>query len=295
MDEKKSETEQAEETSPASRRGFLKIMGATAAAVSGSQLVPDSAVAAAASGEPQIALDVVDYIDGHYVLAARSAHLVAGMPTSGSPLRLRDGLKIELTSGRAEIREDRYTGAILLKPGAGEVVRARATAPARSAAAALVGSNTDRTVGGPEAAVGYDAKGLPPGQLLTDAAGGGACKASGSPTELRALMAPMTEHLSAERRAVVESLAGDGYRTSLRVRAAIMGNVIPLAPDQRAIHWRHARYYGYEAMLGLLRFTYNTGSRSTLSMQGRGRDFYPPPDSTRSTAGWRCSTSDSPG
>src|SRR6186713_159402 len=100
------------------RRDVLKAAGITAAAVGASQLAGQSAASAApgagsasvAASAAPLRLEVVDFVDGHYVVEARVAN------GTGGALRMRDGLKIEVTAGRAEVIEDPYTGDILVKP-----------------------------------------------------------------------------------------------------------------------------------------------------------------------------------
>jgi hypothetical protein len=219
----------------------------------------------------------VDYVDRHYVLAAVPAGVRRGMWDGRNPLRLSDGLRIELTQGRAEVRQDKYTGAILLKPGPGEVVEARAVAEAGSVAARLAGSTSGRAVAGESTAIGYDAGAIPVHQLSIGSAGGGACAATvSSASSLKAALEPMTAHLTAERRAAILDSLKDDYPVTLRVRATVLGNVIPVSPTERQIQWRHARYYGVEDILGLLRFTYDSQAPSVLSMKAaNGANFFP--------------------
>ncbi|KOX21761.1 hypothetical protein ADK67_25780 [Saccharothrix sp. NRRL B-16348] len=266
----------------ADRRGFLRMVGAGAAAVGVGQLAGQATASAApsaeaSSGDPHIALRVVDYVDRHYVLAAVPAGVRPGMWDGRNPLRLSDGLRIELTKGRAEVRQDKYTGAILLKPGSGEVVEARAVAEAGTTAARLAGSTGSRAVAGEPTAVGYDAGAIPAYQLSVVAAGGGACASMlSSASSLKAALEPMTAHLSEDRRKAVFDSLKDDYPVNLRVRATVLGNVIPVSPTERQIQWRHARYYGVEDILGLLRFTYDAQAPSVLSMKAaNGADFFP--------------------
>lgn len=84
-----------------SRRDFLRMAGATAAAAGGTSLLGTSPAAAEDAG-PAVALEVVDYVDGCYVLSARPA-LAGTAGAKGTGLRLRDGLKVEIRAGQAQV------------------------------------------------------------------------------------------------------------------------------------------------------------------------------------------------
>jgi hypothetical protein len=258
------------------RRDVLKAAGITAAAVGASQLAGQSAASAApaaaseAAGAP-LRLEVVDFVDGHYVVEARVAN------GAGGALRMRDGLKIEVTAGRAEVIEDPYTGDILVKPVRGDAIKARAVVPAQSDAARLAGFSTSAVTASEEELVGSEFDDLPPDEGSTALAGGGNCSTSIPGGGVESIATPMLEHMTAARREAVLGALGSGDRTSrLRVRAAVMGNVIPFSPEHREIRWRHARYYGVEEVLGLLRFTYQANRRSAVTMRSLGGDaFFP--------------------
>src|SRR5690348_10383098 len=121
-----------EQSSGSRRRDVLKAAGLAAAAVGASQVVGETGAAASpaaapGSSGPSVQLNVVDFVDGYYVLEARAQ--VAGTALS-APLRLRDGLRLELPAAAGTITEDPYTGEILLKPVAGQQIAPRAVLPA---------------------------------------------------------------------------------------------------------------------------------------------------------------------
>jgi hypothetical protein len=255
------------------RRDLLKAAGLAAAAAGATQIAGEQAASAAVDPGPAgaaLSLEVVDFVDGHYVVEVRAAN------GAGNQLRMRDGLKIELTQGHGEVIEDPYTGEILVKPARGEDIRARAVVPAKTDAARLAGITTSATLASEDDPIGNDPGDLPPDEGSAALAGGGNCSSSIPEEGTRSMARPMAAHLTAERRAaVMEALSGD--RTSrLRVRAAVMGNVIPFGTRHREIRWRHARYYGVDDVLGLLRFTYQRNRRSAVRMDSLGgTGFFP--------------------
>ncbi len=253
------------------RRRLLKAAGITAAAVGVSQVAAPGGAAAAAPGTgggAAVGLEVVDYVDGHYVLQARAGR--------GTPLRLRDGLKVEVTAGSAQVIEDPYTGEILMKPTRAEALRARAVVPARSEAARVAGFTTSASTGSEDGDIGSDWDELPIDESSVTLTGGGNCATSIPGDGIETLAAPMMAHLSAQRRdAVMASVSGE-RRSHLRIRAAVMGNVIPFSSGHREIRWRHARYYGVDEVLGQLRFTYASDKRSAVAMHSLGgKSFFP--------------------
>lgn len=161
-----------------------------------------------------------------------------------------------------------------MRPAAGQEVSARAVVPARTTVADLAG--TTKAAASAVVAVGYDAREIPAAQRGVVAAGGGPCAASIPMGEVTRMIQPMISHLSADRVDTVRSAAGSATST-LRVRAAVMGNTIPQTPDRREIRWKHGRYYGIDTVLGLLRFSYNPDRRSAVSIvgAGAGADFFP--------------------
>jgi hypothetical protein len=246
-----------------SRRNVLKVAGVGAAAVGASQTLPQGAFADTAS-DVLLSIDVVDYVDRNYVVrVASGAH----------SLRLRDGIRLETSSGAADIREDRYTGDILVKPHPGEAVSVRATVPAGSAAADRLGLSS--AVRSDSVAIGYDASEISDDELHGSLAGGGSCTSISSGGSVGSILDEMARHLSDERLSVLKSAVSGDIHSTLRVRAAVMGNVIPASPSERVIRWRHARYYGLEAVLGLLRFTYDLNRPSALILHGDGPSFFP--------------------
>jgi hypothetical protein len=260
-----------------SRRDVLRTAGLAAAAIGGSQLIGQTAATAAPATAPAgatVSLSVVDFVDGHYVLEAQARQAGTGLT---APLRLRDGLKVELTSGRGEVLADPYTGEILVKPTSGDVISARAVISSNTEAARIAGVTSSSLLGSESTLIGSSGITLTPEESMVNAAGGGACVTVVNPGGVQALAAPMVDHLTAERQAAVSGMLGSGTTSSLRVRAAIMGNVIPYSPEHREINWRHARYYGTEDVLGLIRFTYQQGQRSAVTMNTlqKGGAFFP--------------------
>jgi hypothetical protein len=264
------------------RRRFLKTASAAAAAAAATAAAQASAatathrVGASASGTRagKMVLSVDDYVDGLYVLSAATPAVAERMPTGTSPITLSDGLKIEVTSGHATVRQDRYTGAILLKPSSGEAVEARAFAPAGSVAAMLAGAPHGKSAVSEVTNAGYDATDIPRSQLQFAAVGGGSCPGQTS-SGVAHLIDAMARDLSPQRRSALETALGSEHKVSLRVRAAVLGNVIPLTPAERTIVWRFGRYYGDDKLLGLMRLTYSEARRSVLTMTGKGAAFFP--------------------
>lgn len=259
------------------RRGVLKAAGIAAAAASVAPLAASATPAAAATagadaGMAPLNVNVVDYVDGRYVVEVRAG-------TSGRLLRLRDGVKVELTAGQAQVTEDPYTGEIYVKATKGDTIRARAVVTAKSEAARAAGFTSSTMMASESTDIGTDDGDLPPDESNVVLAGGGSCASStgtGGGDTIAAMAMPMMSHMSEDRRAAVLK-AGSGARQSqLRVRAAVMGNVIPFSPDHREIRWRHARYYGVDDVAGLLRFTYQRNRLSAVTMRRIGADsFFP--------------------
>lgn len=269
-----AETQHADEGGNSTRRGILKAAGIAAAAVGAGQLVGQAGASAApiAGSGASVRLDVVDFVDEQYVIEARAE--VAGSALS-APLRMRDGLSVEVTSGGTVV-EDPYTGEILVKPVAGEQVVVQATVKPGTAAAAAAGITGSSTVGSGSTVIG-----IYPGRMSTAessiaAAGGGACAAIASADSAKQIVSSMLAHLSPDRQAAVAAVGTAAVSTELRVRAAVMGNVIPFSDTHREIRWQHARYYGTDSVLGLLRFTYQQDKLSAASMDSLGGStFFP--------------------
>ncbi len=259
------------------RRGLLKAAGMTAAAVGASGIVAQTAASAATPGTSAgaaapatgaLGLRVVDYVDGHYVVQVKSG--------AGASLRLRDGVKIQVTAGAAEVKADPYSGEILLRPTRAEALRARAVVPARTEAARIAGLTSSATEGSEDEPIGSDWDDLPLDEGNTALAGGGACAAFIPGGGVESLAAPMVAHLSADRKQAVLASVSDGVTSRLRVRAAVMGNVIPFSAEHREIRWKHARYYGTDDVLGALRFTYQMDKPSAVTMRSLGgKSFFP--------------------
>ncbi|GAA5179011.1 hypothetical protein GCM10023322_07660 [Rugosimonospora acidiphila] len=261
------------EGSGASRRDVLRTAGLAAAAIGATQLTGQAAASASAAVDPSVRLDVVDFVDGFYVLEARAR--VAGTAMS-APLRMRDGLNVEVTSGAGTITEDPYTGDILLKAEVGEQISARAVIPADTAAARAAGVKASGSVGGDSTPLVTYPGDLADPEARVAMAGGGACVSALSGESIGALMTTMAAHMTAERQDAVAAVGANTVTSQLRVRAAVMGNVIPFSATHREIRWRHARYYGSDDVLGLLRFTYQQDKLSAVTMDSLGgASFFP--------------------
>ncbi|HEX5595182.1 MAG TPA: hypothetical protein VFX61_04030 [Micromonosporaceae bacterium] len=261
-----------------SRRTLFKGAGLAAAAVGASQVLGRADALASPTATATVAestgvqLEIVDFVDGHYVLAAQGT--VAGTALR-TPLRMRDGLSLNLKSG-GTVMEDPYTGEILLKPaGAGDITVQTMVDGDSKAAQSLSYSTSSTTYGSTTLLASYPGS-LPEDELMFDATGGGACvTTSSNPETLQEIVSAMSAHIGEEQQAAVSALDGP-IHSQLRVRAAVMGNVIPLSESHRQIRWRHARYYGTHDVLGQLRFTYQQDrvSAATMTRLG-GTGFFP--------------------
>lgn len=191
-----------------------------------------------------VALRILDQIDGRFVVET-TARVIADMRTfSTMSLGADHGLQIQITQGAALVEKDPYNGQILITP--------KGTVPVRARPILSLPGGTVITGGDQE--VGIDIAAVPQPQQSFDRSGGGDCRS-------RFMMMDHT--------------------FDLEVRAFMPANVIPLALDRREIRWRHALYFAYDPMVGLMRISNNpahvsrTTMRSKRTVEEPGQEFFP--------------------
>jgi hypothetical protein len=195
-----------------------------------------------------IELDVVDQVDGRFVVRPEVRVTADGELLAKRAISARDGLQVEVTQGTATVEIDPFNDATLVVPSGPTPAAGHGVLPAthRGQAVTLVGQERD---------LGFDVANVPDSQLAFNRAGGGACAASGP-----------------------EPAIGEAFEFQLRVRAAMPSAVIPLAPDRREIRWRHALYFAHDPRMGWMRLRPNPDLPSRTLMRSKSHGLVDPAD-----------------
>lgn len=270
-----SSEDNAGQNPSSSRRKFLQRSGILVAAI-GAYGVPaaQANISQSASTSSDVAatkpysidLDVVDHIDGYFVVRPNLRVNLNGSVKTVTDMRLSDGLSIEITQGEGKVVEDPYTGNILIAATGSVPVKARGVlrpliehshGEGHVIADPVILGNS--VLIGEETHIGIASHAIAQNQLSIAASGGGACPHAvtslSSTSSIPHQLVQRLQNLGFSAEAMVNM--AKGYRFSIRVRASFMANVIPYDDKTRVINWRHGLYYAYDKVLGRMRLYYN--------------------------------------